>query len=496
MAEHASIGILSFLPDLLPIRANVLQSRPTPADRLQVTIKQRLTRAVATRLALLLVSLMGVGSEQLATIRADCVRILHCDCDSLATRVKMIREAECEINLASYIIADDKEPLIILSLLRDAARRGVQVRILVDGKSDNNLMPRALQACLIRSGVQIREFHPCLWYRPNWMKHRLHDKLLIVDGRQLITGGRNQKDEYFGLDCPNFVDRDVWIEGCAAVASQKYFMGRWTSQDVRPPDLSKPKPEKAQQMLAHPELDVNCDEAAIGRAEELLDNAQLICEQCLCPLVCCAGHVWAGPLESCVRFLHDVPGTRKRAEPGIADSMLDLLASARSTILLETPYAVFSHDMRVVLKDARARGVQITLLTNSAAANNHPAAEAAYMNQRCWILNQGIQVWELTGPDCLHAKAAVIDGAIAVIGSYNFDILSEQKNSEVAVAIDRPEIAMALRSSIEVHMSLADRIDADGYPLGSDTKYPGVDAKKMREIRQRRLIAPFVKGYL
>ena len=75
------------------------------------------------------------------------------------------------------------------------------------------------------------------------------------------------------------------------------------------------------------------------------------------------------------------------------------------------------------------------ILTNSLETNNHHSAQAAYENDKRWFLRHGIELWELTGCNHLHAKAAVIDGCIAVIGSYNFDMLSEKRNSEVAVAI-------------------------------------------------------------
>ena len=90
------------------------------------------------------------------------------------------------------------------------------VRLIVDGHSNNNQMPRALEAHLIREGVAIREFHPKTSGERMWAKHRSHDKLLLVDCEQMITGGRNLKNEYFGLDCRNYVDRNVYLRGCKA----------------------------------------------------------------------------------------------------------------------------------------------------------------------------------------------------------------------------------------------------------------------------------------
>jgi len=111
------------------------------------------------------------------------------------------------------------------------------VRLLVDGHDKNNQMPRGLQTHLLHEGVQIKEYHPPLVLKPYWIHNRMHDKLFIVDGEHLITGGRNLKDEYFGLDCKNFVDRDVYIRGCAAAAARCYFMARWESGNACPTEL-------------------------------------------------------------------------------------------------------------------------------------------------------------------------------------------------------------------------------------------------------------------
>ena len=63
----------------------------------------------------------------------DKVRFLHSDGDALQARVDLLQQAKQEIDVAYYIVSDDQVPLLFLSLLRDAARRGVTVRLLVDG---------------------------------------------------------------------------------------------------------------------------------------------------------------------------------------------------------------------------------------------------------------------------------------------------------------------------------------------------------------------------
>jgi phosphatidylserine/phosphatidylglycerophosphate/cardiolipin synthase-like enzyme len=152
--------------------------------------------------------------------------------------------------------------------------------------------------------------------------------------------------------------------------------------------------------------------------------------------------------------------------------------------------------MKRLLASAACRGVEVQILTNSLGTTNHHSAQAAYENDKRWLLRHGIELWELTGCKHLHAKAAVIDGCVAIIGSYNFDMLSEKRNSEVAVAIHDQAVAADLLASIGQHLETAYQIGRDGRPMGYRSKYPGVEKKYVREVRRKRVAAPVIRGSL
>lgn len=428
----------------------------------------------------------------------DKVRILHSDGDALQARVDLLQQAKREINVSYYIVGDDQVPLLFLSLLRDAARRGVTVKLLVDGHDGNNQMPRALQVHLLREGVAIREYHAPLRLNGYWIKNRMHDKLVIVDGEHLITGGRNLKDDYYGHACENFLDRDVYLRGCTAAAAQCYFLARWQSSNVEPTRLSGRVNQKSMQKeMTHVELNDACDEEAICIAGYLLDQAKATAESCgLARLDTNTDWSTDAHNAACVRFLHDDPDREKTKCPGIADDMLELFAGAQCEIVLETPYLVLSKEMKRIFASAAARGVHITILTNSLATTNHHSAHGAYENDKRWLLRHCIELWELTGEKHLHAKAAVVDRSVAIIGSYNFDMLSEKRNSEVAVAIHDQEIAGQLLGSIAVHLESCYRIDSNARPIGYDVKYPGASRELIKELHRKRLAAPVMRSNL
>jgi len=446
--------------------------------------------------AAVVISVAAMESWLATPARADLVRILHPDNEGAQARVDLIQQAKCEINTSYYIVGDDSIPLVFLSLLRDAARRGVTVRLLVDGHNGNNLIPRAMVAHLLREGVQIKEFHPQGTHNLQWLKHRMHDKLLIVDGQRLITGGRNMKNEYFGLDCRNYVDRDVYIRGCTAAEARCYFMSRWDSCDVCPARIDGKIDKETLKGQKHCELNDGCDEASICQAALLLDGARGAMEQCgfvrFDP-----GYDWSNGAHdvSCIRFLHDTPCVDKR-DAGIGPDMMALLATAKCSVTLETPYMALSKEMRQLLKSLRCRGVRVTIVTNSFETNDHGSAQALYENSKRRYLRWGIDLWELRGCDHMHAKAAVIDGCVAVIGSYNFDELSQKKNSEVAVAIYDPLVAAELQASIDVHRQRAYEIGRNTHPIGYSTRYPGATRKQIKKLQRERIVTPIIKEFL
>ncbi len=475
--------------------------RQVPGQRYSQASPQGKVQVLVSALHAVL-ALGGIGwalAAQVRESRADTVRILHHDLDALQARAELIQQARDEINVASYVIGDGRVPLSVFALLRDAARRGVTVRVIVDGHRGNNLISPAVLSLLKREGVEIREFRRDGRNRPDLGLQHMHDKLLVVDGMDAITGGRNLADEYFGVGerGGNFVDRDVHVSGYSAAAARAYFLDRWaTCSPVVPcagvaSDSDRSQPDQAVERL----------DAALawflpqGLSDGLPDHQrslqgthhELVVEQ--------ATSV-SPARESRVEFLHDVPGGSKQDAGSIGPRILELLAAAQRSIILETPYLVMSHRLKHVLRTARSRGISVCILTNSLETNNQLWAHAAYADQRRWMRRHGIELHELKGGDHLHAKAAVIDDATAIIGSYNFDPLSEKINSEVAILVHDPAVSAGLAASIREHMERSLAVPSRGNLIGWDARTNSVDRGTLATFRRRRLIAPVIKPFL
>jgi phosphatidylserine/phosphatidylglycerophosphate/cardiolipin synthase-like enzyme len=423
---------------------------------------------------------------------ADEVRLFSGNGDAARTRIELIQQATEEIDAAYYAVGDDEFTRSMLFLLRDAARRGVRVRLIVDAYE--NHMSDGLQAHLISEGVEIREFHPFRASRPCSLNRRMHEKIFVVDRCQAVLGSRNLEGEHFGLAAPgkNFVDREVYVRGSVANQAHLYFHRLWSSDEVRPTKihdgtgLSNLCPIRR---LSGSEECPCCAALSLDKAESELTCPCLgndgACQDCgLYPTRC-----------ACARFLHD-PCGRKKQPGAISDEILALIGNARESIILESPYLLVSDKLSKALAQAQSHGAEIVILTNSLNSTDQLLVYAGYSNQKKKLLERGIELWEFRGPDHLHAKSALIDGCISIIGSYNFDPRSEHLNTEVAVVVCDPCFADDLFDSLSTLFSQAWQVGADGKCVGSSIKHPGAERSKLFTLRCARLAALALKRQL
>ncbi|MDO8277168.1 MAG: phospholipase D-like domain-containing protein, partial [Burkholderiaceae bacterium] len=162
------------------------------------------------------------------------------------------------------------------------------------------------------------------------------------------------------------------------------------------------------------------------------------------------------------------------AQDTLIDGVLQLIDSARTDVLIVSPYFVPGERMLKAFADVRARGVRVRVLTNSLASTDAPLAHAGYARYRERLLALGVEMFEMhstptvalrifgssgssrlsgstlgSSRASLHSKALVLDSRLAVIGSMNLDMRSHLQNTEVALVIRSPAVAAAITGQIE-----------------------------------------------
>jgi putative cardiolipin synthase len=137
-------------------------------------------------------------------------------------------------------------------------------------------------------------------------------------------------------------------------------------------------------------------------------------------------------------------------------------------VLLATPYFVPGADSLAALRQARARDVRLTVLTNSLATTDEPLVHFGYARYRLALLKLGVALHELMPmPEAtlddrdrdderhgaslgrLHAKLLVVDERWVSIGSMNMDRRSARANTEAAIVIDDPVLAGEVSAFLE-----------------------------------------------
>jgi len=314
--------------------------------------------------------------------------------------------AQRELYLETYIFEDDETGRQIAAALSRAARRGVSVRLLVDGFGAR-AFPARLMPALEADGVHVLIYRPELapFRLRRHRLRRLHRKLAIADARIAFVGGINVVDDSItpGQTPPRY-DFAVRIEGpllatIHAAVRQMWERVAWASFRRRPRPSESPPPIVAK-----------C--GSVTAAFLIRDN---------------------------LRHRRD-----------IEDAYLDAIVSATDEIILASAYFLPGLRFRRALLDAARRGVKVTILLQGRVeyALLHYATQALYGA----LLAGGIHIHEYRR-SFLHAKVAVIDGHWATVGSSNIDPFSLLLAREANVVVRDGGFAGNLRTSLHAAMA-------------------------------------------
>jgi cardiolipin synthase C len=415
-------------------------------------------------------SLLGaVTAEELAAHAGETACVLV-DSGPLALlmRAELADEARQSIDLQTYIYDDDAAGILLMDRLRAASERGVRIRLLIDdnGIRTDDCLPLLLDAL---PNIEVRVFNP-FRIRPRWtrplqlpfefrrLNHRMHNKLVVIDGKATIVGGRNIGGHYFEAhEEASFTDLDVLLLGPAAQDAQHCFERYWTSELAVP--LQAALGDRNLD-AARARLERYTRTARLTQLDDLYQGAHSNLHDALRPERL-AIH-WAR-----ARLLADDPrkalAHRARHVPQVMlDALHETWNSARREVLAATAYFVPGRRGTRDLIRMRQRGVNVSILTNSLASNDVPTVHAGYSRYRRALLRAGVSLYEYqrfgkrprhhgrpSRSTALHAKTIVVDRRLAWIGSFNLDPRSSRLNTEIAVLLESEALAADLARRME-----------------------------------------------
>jgi putative cardiolipin synthase len=403
--------------------------------------------------------------------------ILSNNKEAFEWRLALVDEAVRSIDAQYFIWQNDETGILLFDRLLKAADRGVRIRLLVDdiffaGKDRN------MAAIALHPNFDIKIFNPgnvrnsvlgiseasdfLLNFKE--LNRRMHNKLLVVDNRLAIVGGRNIGNAYFGLSKKyNFRDLDVLVTGPVIPQISAAFDVYWNVELAYPGSA----------MSDEETLD---DLAALRKRADtyLLENKEMLVSYPSQPIswrkafLQLPGKLLPGKAQ----FIQDKPVPIGEDQYRLLD-VLDYISEppARQHLIIVSPYLIPTEDMLEKLRLARtAEGVKVSIVTASMGANNHTAAHSHYKKYRRKFLEGGAELFEVKHDlpaamrnisdvppvqakfISLHVKAMVADRKRCFVGSLNLDPRALELNTENGLYIESHGMCAELADQFETLM--------------------------------------------
>ncbi len=327
-----------------------------------------------------------------ATTTSEPVEVFSDGDEAYPKMLDAIAAARRSIGMSSYIFRDDEWGGRFIAALADAHRRGVAVRVLVDGIGGGWVMSRAYHA-LRRQGVPAARFlHSPLPWRMPFLNLRSHKKILVVDGTVGFTGGMNISDDNVMAARPRAPVQDTHFRLAGPVVSQltEAFVQDWS-------------------FATDEELDGDAWFPALPEASGPLARV-----------------IDSGPDEDLEK---------------IEFAVLQAVACARTSVAVMTPYFLPDERLMTTLALASMRGVAVDVVIP--AISDHRFVDWATRANIGPLLHDGVNIWRCP-PPFRHSKVMVVDGEWCMVGSCNWDMRSFRLNFELCVEFYDQRLATTL----------------------------------------------------
>ncbi len=392
------------------------------------------------------------------------VRLLIGPREAWEARLEIVDRAQNHIHITMFSWHDDdygrlfREKLVEVIHRRKRANPDFQVRIMVDSTA-RGIFDASFRK-LEEAGAVVRSFNPGTWGIAPMYDLRMHDKIIVVDGRWAIVGGRNVSDDYFD---PGrwWLDFGIAVEGAAVRDLQMHFLKSWETAEYLRKPYRVVLPVEVLQERVHAFL-------TTGR----FPNGRSPLDPYLNDLYFPPAADLEDGLD--VAILYDNPLIRPSAAS--TELLVRLVSAAEHEVDLMTPFPNFPTQLTVALKEAVSRGVTVRLFVNGAdAALRRGLFLWAGLPTVIELVEAGADVWAWEGnghvealvdesgcspenlpPVALHGKLARIDGELTIVHSSNFNIRSTYYNTEAGAVIRDAAFNRHTKQQLDGLISLRD----------------------------------------
>lgn len=402
------------------------------------------------------------------------IAVLRNGDDSFAARVQALRNADTSVSIQALIFTGDESGLYIAELLKEKKAQGLDVRVIVDAMSNPVPQTQWMYFDLKQHGIEVEGYETFYLQWLNEMpvamhdaadgttnpNKRFHEKMWIIDGETdhgvAVVGGLNIANEYFRIDSQNpsryWRDQDVIVKGAVVkdmVATFErnfdYFIKVKESRGIFNTNIYWEATRSVVDKVGKMDMKYATDERLEKNVREIADKKLKLDYE---PAKC--------------RFFQNRP---RFDETYIEQAYLKSIRNAKKEVLIGNAYFVASAAFVETVKDAARRCAKVIILTNSPETNDLPMLtivgreyydDILEVNEEPGVRScpgGGVQIWEWQGrrrnateqtEGTIHAKYAVFDRRVSIVGSYNMDPRSRNLNAETAIVFENEDLSSQL----------------------------------------------------
>ena len=309
--------------------------------------------------------------------------------------------------------------------------------------------------------IKLKLYEPVNPLLPLAWNNRLHDKIILVDNKFGLTGGRNIEDRFYLMDDykDSFVkDRDVLlyhdetekrnlnsnrsennISNSVIDDMQVYYNKLWNHKYSKPKYryMTNRRVDKGELFVNKLRLEhKNSKEEFIKKHFKNMKTID-----------------WTKKTIAAnnIRFISN-PIVRYDKDPRCLKTTLQLSSESKNSIFIQSPYVIPSKSIKTTFKQYNIDLDKIHLLTNSSASSPNLIAFSGYNNHKKNMIDNGLTIYEYQGPGSIHAKTAIFDQQVSIIGTFNVDSRSSYLSTESMVIIDSKEISNTLKKEMQKNL--------------------------------------------
>jgi putative cardiolipin synthase len=401
-----------------------------------------------------------------------------------------------------FIFNPDTSGKIIMQELVQAAKRGVKVRILVDKSGAVFKLDEFYAKVLKENNIDVKYYNPSPAVMISSVQFRNHRKLIVRDGEEAITGGRNIADEYFNLSTKfNFLDRDASIEGGAVKPMLETFDRFWNSKLVETPKVIEP-PIKLTAETRNMGKDENYYKVSVKDFESRTKSANEVLVQTQeqkkvlnflettakaaleknkkynCPEVAFATDREGGSFKERIHsdnYNENYRQLRKEIAKWMDNKVKD-------EVILDSPYFLENSKSRRIADNLLASNKKITIFTNSLGSTDAIYVSTVFADTvRNYTPNDNFSATVYKGSFSgeselysdevrnstwgTHSKTIVFNNDSFMIGTFNIDNRSNFYNTEMAIFCSgSPELTKDVKDNIALRMKNGYHLNHEGKP--------------------------------